>query len=152
MLHTPADGMEVINISPVYESPHMGLQKEDSQRYPAHLNAVVCVNTSSTPQELLARIHYIEKVLGRTRTERWAPRTIDIDILLFGDTSVETPDLQIPHVQMTKRAFVMLPLTDIATELRTIEGRENFNLFNSDDYCTQAIHRTDYALSIPVLR
>lgn len=152
MLHTPSEGMEVIRISPVYESPHLGLQAGDSQRYPAHLNAVVCVNNCRTPQEMLARVHFIEEVLGRTRTERWAPRTIDIDILLFGDECVDTPDLHIPHIEMTKRAFVMLPLTDIATELRTNKGREKFNLSDSEDYSTQAIHRTDYALSIPLSR
>ena len=75
--------MQVVAVSPVYESPHLGLQPGDETRYPAHLNLVAQVETTLTEWELLAHIHAVETELGRQRTVRWGPRTIDIDILLY---------------------------------------------------------------------
>ena len=68
------------------------------------------------PQELLKTLLSIEQEFGRVRQERWGPRTLDLDLLLFDDLILETPDLQIPHPRMTQRAFVLVPLVEIAPD------------------------------------
>jgi 2-amino-4-hydroxy-6-hydroxymethyldihydropteridine diphosphokinase len=61
----------------------------------------------------LWNLQLVERRLGRTRTRRWGPRTIDLDLLLFGDTIVDEPDVKIPHPELTRRAFVLVPLTEL---------------------------------------
>jgi 2-amino-4-hydroxy-6-hydroxymethyldihydropteridine diphosphokinase len=78
------------------------------------INAVVELETSLSPLALLAACHVIEDELGRRRLFRWAPRTIDLDILLYGDQVVATDELTIPHPLMADRAFVLVPLNEIA--------------------------------------
>ncbi len=78
------------------------------------LNTCVCLDTALSPRDLLAKTMAIETALGRRRRERNAPRTIDIDILLFGDWTAEDPDLVIPHPRMHERWFVLAPLATIA--------------------------------------
>nr|WP_232228501.1 2-amino-4-hydroxy-6-hydroxymethyldihydropteridine diphosphokinase [Lyngbya sp. PCC 8106] len=68
------------------------------------------------PQELLTTLLAIEDQFGRVRQERWGARTLDLDVLLFGDLILETPDLQIPHPRMTERGFVLVPLAEIAPD------------------------------------
>ncbi|MDR3156459.1 MAG: 2-amino-4-hydroxy-6-hydroxymethyldihydropteridine diphosphokinase [Lactobacillales bacterium] len=80
------------------------------------LNAVVSISTCFTPQELLSCLQRIEKKMGRVRKERWGPRTIDLDILLYEDKEVKEDYLQIPHVELTKRAFVLVPLNEVYME------------------------------------
>lgn len=106
----------LVATSSLYESPHLGLLPEDEFRYPPHLNCVIQLETALTPQELLCHIQRVEDLGGRQRGERWAPRTIDIDILFFGDLVLETESLQIPHAGILSRAFVILPLCDLAPE------------------------------------
>ena len=76
--------------------------------------AHAAAETALSPQELLALIHRIEGDLGRERRERWGPRVIDIDILTYGDAAVDEPGLTIPHPRLTERAFVLVPLAEIA--------------------------------------
>jgi len=83
---------------------------------PAYLNAVVAVETSLPPRDLLAACQRIEEDLGRTRPFRHAPRTIDLDILLYGDVVMDTPDLVLPHPGLL-RPFVIEPLLEIAPGL-----------------------------------
>lgn len=78
------------------------------------INGVVEITTSLTPQELLATCLAIEEKLGRTRAERWGPRRIDLDIILFGDQTIALPNLKIPHPEFLFRAFVLEPLAQIA--------------------------------------
>ena len=78
------------------------------------LNGVICIETLLTPWELLEFIHDTEKAEGRVRTIHWGPRTLDMDILLYDDLVLDTPDLKIPHVEMHKREFVLIPLCEIA--------------------------------------
>ena len=88
-----------------------------------YLNQVVGGETALAPRDLLAKLLEIERTLGRNRSreERYGPRTIDLDILLHGNRAVREPDLQIPHPRMLERAFVLVPLNDIASD-RTIAG------------------------------
>jgi 2-amino-4-hydroxy-6-hydroxymethyldihydropteridine diphosphokinase len=84
---------------------------------PDFLNAVALLYTTLTPHKLLSELLKIETKMGRIRTEKWGPRTIDLDILLFDDLRIDTPDLTIPHPRMHERKFVLDPLKEIATRL-----------------------------------
>ncbi len=81
------------------------------------LNCVIALETTETPEQLMAAILHIEQEMGRERIQRKGPRTIDIDILLFGDMIVDSPALTIPHPAMYQRRFVLQPLAEIAPEL-----------------------------------
>ena len=83
---------------------------------PWFLNCVVLLETNATPAELLANLLAIEQEMGRVRTQKKGPRTIDIDILLFGETVLDTPELTVPHPAMHQRRFVLEPLAEIAPE------------------------------------
>jgi 2-amino-4-hydroxy-6-hydroxymethyldihydropteridine diphosphokinase len=89
---------------------------------PDFVNAVVAVQTRLSPHELLARLHAVEAQQGRERPYRNAPRTLDLDLLLHGDATIQTPTLTLPHPRMHLRAFVLVPLAEIAPEL-VITGR-----------------------------
>ena len=84
---------------------------------PDYVNAVVQVRTALSPAALLKALHAIEQKAGRERPYRNAPRTLDLDILLYGSDSVDREDLQIPHPRMWQRAFVVVPLAEIAPDL-----------------------------------
>jgi 2-amino-4-hydroxy-6-hydroxymethyldihydropteridine diphosphokinase len=78
---------------------------------------VVELKTGLGAKELLARFKAIENRLGRSQRERWGPREIDIDLLLYGDVRIDEPDLRVPHVGLINRAFVLVPLAEIAPAL-----------------------------------
>lgn len=86
---------------------------------PAFLNMVITVGTTLSARGLLERVVGVEVALGRDRFNevRWGPRTIDIDILTFGATVIDEPDLQIPHPRIAERAFVLVPLAEVAPDL-----------------------------------
>jgi 2-amino-4-hydroxy-6-hydroxymethyldihydropteridine diphosphokinase len=86
-------------------------------RQPWFLNFALAFETSKTPQQLMAAILDIEEEMGRQRVQKKGPRTIDIDILLFGDTIINSPELTIPHPAMHQRRFVLEPLAEIAPEI-----------------------------------
>jgi len=102
----------VLRVSPVYETEPVDYTDQDW-----FLNLVVEAETDLPPDELLSHIAAVERALGRVRTTPKGPRTIDIDILLYGDTVVNTPTLQIPHPRMDSRRFVLAPLADLAPDL-----------------------------------
>jgi len=83
---------------------------------PDYLNGCVIVEVKLTPHDLLQTLLGIEKQFGRERRERWGPRTLDLDILLFDNLIINTPTLQIPHPRMTERAFVLVPFAEIAPD------------------------------------
>jgi len=83
---------------------------------PDYLNGCVILDVQLTPHDLLQTLLSIEKQFGRERRERWGPRTLDLDILLFDNLIIDTPTLQIPHPRMTERAFVLVPLAEIAPD------------------------------------
>ena len=107
---------EVTRVSSLYRTPPWG--KLDQ---PDFLNAAASVLTSRTPRELLELCLGSEVALKRVRAERFGPRLIDIDILLYGDIAMKEEGLEIPHPRMLERAFVLLPLSEIAPDL-TIRG------------------------------
>lgn len=100
-------------ISPVYETPALLPQEAPALWNRPFLNLVVQMKFSGNPPTLLNHLKTIEKKLGRKDREKWAPRSIDLDILLFGNKSFSSPELQIPHPELEKRAFVLDPLKDI---------------------------------------
>lgn len=100
---------KVVKASSVYETSAWG--KTDQ---PAFLNQAVQIDTTLEPGTLLKNILSIEEGLGRKRNEKWGERTIDIDILLFGDEVCERPNLVIPHPQLANRQFTLVPLNEIA--------------------------------------
>lgn len=101
-------GVRILRVSNVYETDPVGNVEQD-----AFLNMVIAVETEHSPEQLLDKALSIEQELGRVRTIRWGPRTIDIDVLLYGHQRVQLERLQIPHPELTKRAFVLVPLRDV---------------------------------------
>ncbi|AQA17821.1 2-amino-4-hydroxy-6-hydroxymethyldihydropteridine diphosphokinase [Halioglobus japonicus] len=92
---------------------------------PDYLNAVVRIDTTLTPIALLDALQAIENQQGRLRTERWGARTLDLDMLLYGEQTIDEQRLQVPHPRMTERDFVLQPLADIAPpKMMLPDGRE----------------------------
>jgi 2-amino-4-hydroxy-6-hydroxymethyldihydropteridine diphosphokinase len=85
-------------------------------------NACIAVETELSPRDLLARCQEIERRMGRVPTEKWGPRIIDLDLLIYGDAAIREPDLVLPHPHIGERAFVLAPLMDIAPDA-VIGGR-----------------------------
>lgn len=91
---------------------------------PDYLNGCAVLRVTMTPDVLLRVLLDLEVQFGRVRRERWGPRTLDLDLLLFDQVVVETPDLQIPHPRMGERAFVLIPLAEIAPDwVEPMSGR-----------------------------
>ncbi|MNN36789.1 2-amino-4-hydroxy-6-hydroxymethyldihydropteridine pyrophosphokinase [compost metagenome] len=91
---------------------------------PRYTNAVAALESALAPLELLDALQTIENQQGRERLERWGPRTLDLDILLFGDRLIDEPRLKVPHYQMQERAFVLYPLAELApAQLELADGR-----------------------------
>ncbi|WP_412519247.1 2-amino-4-hydroxy-6-hydroxymethyldihydropteridine diphosphokinase [Staphylococcus simulans] len=104
-------GIEVVKVSSFYETEPVGYVDQ-----PDFLNLCVEIQTELSPKAVLESGLAIEQQLHRVRKERWGPRTLDIDILLYGDQIIEEEDLTIPHPRMTERAFVLIPLQEIAPD------------------------------------
>ncbi|HSL11078.1 MAG TPA: 2-amino-4-hydroxy-6-hydroxymethyldihydropteridine diphosphokinase [Actinomycetota bacterium] len=111
-------GIHVVASSRVWETDPVGGPPQ-----PDYLNAVVRIETELTARELLDAVHRVEAALDRVRDVRWGPRTIDVDIELFGDERVDEPDLTIPHPRMLERAFVVLPLLELDADPVLPDGR-----------------------------
>ena len=91
---------------------------------PRYTNAVAALDSDLAPLDLLNALQAIENDQGRERLERWGPRTLDLDILLFGDRLIDEPRLKVPHYQIQERAFVLYPLAELAPkDLRLADGR-----------------------------
>jgi 2-amino-4-hydroxy-6-hydroxymethyldihydropteridine diphosphokinase len=112
-LRTALDELHPERVSPIYET-----EPVDYRDQAWFLNVVAEVRTDLFPRQFLAMTQRIERELGRVRTIAKGPRTIDIDILLFGSTVVHAKDLEIPHPRMAERRFVLQPLADLAPEVR----------------------------------
>ena len=108
-----AGGVAIVQRSSIRET-----EPQDLVDQPKFLNIAAEAVTDLSAVDLLARIHAIEADMGRVRTVPKGPRTIDIDILFYGDVVIETPELQIPHPRLAARRFVLEPLAEIAPDLR----------------------------------
>ena len=115
-LHRAIDGLRSLlhidAVSPVYETAPWGYTAQ-----PLFLNAVVTGLTDRSPHDLLQALQALERRLGRRPTFRYGPRVIDLDILFYGTRVLDTPDLVIPHPRLHERAFVLVPLCDLAPDL-----------------------------------
>jgi 2-amino-4-hydroxy-6-hydroxymethyldihydropteridine diphosphokinase len=105
-------GVRVVAVSRVYETAPVGGPAQGD-----YLNAVVAVETELDPYGLLAAAQACEQHAGRERRERWGPRTLDVDVLLYDEVQTDDPALTIPHPRMWERGFVLAPLRDVAPEL-----------------------------------
>jgi|UniRef100_A0A7C3SHQ5 2-amino-4-hydroxy-6-hydroxymethyldihydropteridine diphosphokinase len=103
--------VEVLKVSTFYLTPPLGPPGQ-----PWYVNAVAQIKTRLTPEELLRVLLGIEKAMGRRRGERWGPRLIDLDLLLYNGEIITGPELTVPHPEMHRRAFVLAPLMEIAPE------------------------------------
>ncbi|EHM51285.1 MAG: 2-amino-4-hydroxy-6-hydroxymethyldihydropteridine diphosphokinase [Yokenella regensburgei] len=108
----------VVALSSFYRTPPLGPQDQ-----PDYLNAAVALETALSPEALLDNTQRIELQQGRVRkAERWGPRTLDLDIMLFGQQVLDTPRLTVPHYDMKNRGFMLWPLFEIAPELTFPDG------------------------------
>ncbi|MDQ3440329.1 MAG: 2-amino-4-hydroxy-6-hydroxymethyldihydropteridine diphosphokinase [Planctomycetota bacterium] len=103
-------GVRVVRVSRLMENPAVG----GPEGAPPFLNGAAELSTTLAPHALLATLLDVERSLGRERRQKWAPRTIDLDLLLYGDLIVQSDDLTIPHPLMHERDFVLIPLAEIA--------------------------------------
>ena len=107
-----------VAVSAFYRTPPLGPQDQ-----PDYLNAALALETELEPEALLDHTQRIELAQGRVRKdERWGPRTLDLDIMLFGDRVIRTPRLTVPHYDMHNRGFMLWPLAEIAPDLRFPDG------------------------------
>jgi len=115
-----AAGIRLVARSSDYRTPPWGVTDQ-----PPFINLCVAIETTLPPRELLVRIHEIERSLGRDRAheQRWGPRTLDIDILAYGDLAIDEPGLILPHPRLFERAFVLMPLAEVAGDA-AIAGRD----------------------------
>jgi 2-amino-4-hydroxy-6-hydroxymethyldihydropteridine diphosphokinase len=111
--------IKVLVRSSDYQTPPWGVENQAP-----FVNLCLAIETTLTPRRLLTRIHDVERELGRNRASetRWGPRTCDIDILSYGDVTLNDPDLVLPHPRMFERGFVLMPLAEIAADA-AIGGR-----------------------------
>jgi 2-amino-4-hydroxy-6-hydroxymethyldihydropteridine diphosphokinase len=112
-----APGVVVVAVSELRETDPVGLVDQ-----PRFLNGAVALETTLAARELLDLLLDVERELGRVRTERWGPRVIDLDLLLYGDETLDAPGLRVPHPRLHERRFALEPLAELDPELE-IPGR-----------------------------
>lgn len=120
---------QIVAVSPFYRTPPLGPPDQ-----PDYLNAAVALDTDLAPETLLDYTQRIELQQGRERkAHRWGPRTLDLDIMLFGDRQIATPRLTVPHYDMKNRAFMLLPLVHIAPDVCFPDGVKVANILANLD-------------------
>jgi len=107
-----ARALGVRRLSTIRETEPWGVEDQ-----PPFLNAVGEVETQASPRELLERLLEVERAHGRVRVERWGPRTLDLDLLVYGDSQLDEPGLAVPHPRLAERVFVLEPLAELAPDL-----------------------------------
>ena len=103
-----AHGIEIVAVSQLRETDPVGVVEQ-----PAFLNGAVAIDTTLDPRALLDVLLETERALGRVRDKRWGPRTIDLDLLVYGDQVVDEPGLRVPHPRLAERRFALDPLADL---------------------------------------
>ena len=114
--------LTIAGTSPVYETAPLGADGKNVPDQPAFLNMIVAVDTVVPAMELRAVTFRVEQQFGRRAGERWQPRPIDIDIVLYGHERIELPGLTVPHPRMAERAFVIRPLVDLDPAIALPDG------------------------------
>lgn len=122
-------GIHVMQLSSLYRSAPVGPAGQGD-----YLNAVARLDTSLPPHELLRVLQDIENDHGRVREVRWGPRTLDLDLLLFGNDRIATADLTVPHAEVANRNFVLVPLLEIAPDTSLPGGRALADLAAARDW------------------
>jgi len=107
----------VLGVSELRETDPVGVTEQ-----PAFLNGAVALETELSARELLERLLAVERELGRERRERWGPRTIDLDLLVYGSETIDEPGLTVPHPRLHERRFALEPLAELDSEL-LVPGR-----------------------------
>jgi len=120
------EGIEVVAVSSFRETDPVGLIDQ-----PRFVNAAAALETTLPPRELLERLLDVERALGRDRAveERWGPRTVDLDLLLYGGETIDEPGLEVPHPRLVERAFVLEPLLELDPGLQLPDGRRLRDLY-----------------------
>jgi 2-amino-4-hydroxy-6-hydroxymethyldihydropteridine diphosphokinase len=122
-------GSDLDSISPWYRSKAVGPGQQ-----PDYINGVAQLTTRLTPFKLLHALQLIENQQQRVREQHWGPRTLDLDLLMYGEQVINTPELTVPHPRIQKRNFVLYPLADIAPQLLFPDGTSLLSLL---DYCSR---------------
>ena len=104
-------GLEITRVSSYYLTEPVGVLDQ-----PWYINAAASLRTRLSPEDLLAALLQVENDMGRVRKQRWGPRLVDLDLLLYNNKLINTRHLQVPHPEMATRGFVLLPLAEIAPE------------------------------------
>ena len=120
------EGIEVVAVSSFRQTDPVGVVDQ-----PRFVNAAATLETSLPPRELLERLLDVERALGRDREteERWGPRTVDLDLLLYEDETIDEPGLEVPHPRLAERAFVLEPLLELDPGLQLPDGRRLRDLY-----------------------
>lgn len=114
---------ELLAVSPFYRSPALTM---DDQPQPDYCNAVACLRSALSPERLLQQLLEIERQHGRVRAQgtRWQARSLDLDLLVFGNAVINSPSLHLPHPQLGRRSFVLVPMLDLLARYRLPGGAE----------------------------
>jgi len=122
--------------SSLYLTAPIGPQDQDD-----YINAVAKLHTTLSPEALLENLLALEQLHARKRVQHWGARTLDLDLLLYGDSIIDLPNLQVPHLRMVQRAFVLVPLLEIAPKCCLPSGEALVDFLA--DCCDQAISRLE---------
>lgn len=140
MLRLPAT---LLRMSAVYETEPWGGAPQ-----PWYLNVALCLQTTLSPQALLQELLRLEAAAGRTRTGRSAPRTLDLDLVLYDNVVVQSPELTLPHPRMHLRRFTLLPLAEIAPQWIHPVLQQTIDQLLESCPDPLAVYRTDFTLSL----
>lgn len=134
-----AHGLTPVALSPVYETAPVGGPEQQG----AFLNAIVVADSTLGPDLLLERTRNVELAFHRERAERWGPRTLDVDIIAYGDEVRDSPELTLPHPRAHERAFVLRPWVDVEPEAAIPKKGSARALLDSADVAGQRMRRRD---------
>jgi len=112
------DELQALSSEPVRTSPMYGSKAIGPGEQPDYVNAVACLRTGLPPAELLSELQHVERNHKRVRGQQWAARTLDLDLLVYGDSVIDQPELQVPHPHLAERPFVLYPLFDLDPDLQ----------------------------------
>jgi len=132
--------LKILRTSALYETKPVGPEQ------PMYLNGAFLADCAHSPEKLLAQLQGIEDALGRERGVHWGPRTMDLDILLFGSDIIETPQLLVPHPFMLERLFVLVPAAEVAPEM--IHPVKKLNLADLRDALAESLGKEEAAAAV----